>query len=127
MATTDSTPATDVQTYNHLTNFQQNILKVIASLTQAGRKQYGLNIKRGLEGEYYGEEINHGRLYPNLKDLADIGLIQIGQFDRRTKQYTLTERGKRVARAGMQKDLDLASWLLDEQDTDAETASDSEA
>ncbi|ELZ20434.1 PadR family transcriptional regulator [Natrinema limicola JCM 13563] len=35
---------------------------------------YGLAIKRELE-DYYGTEVNHGRLYPNLDELVDLGLV----------------------------------------------------
>jgi len=48
-----------------LTAFQQNILAILAE-----EARYGLAIKRELEN-YYGTEVNHGRLYPNLDDLVE--------------------------------------------------------
>jgi DNA-binding PadR family transcriptional regulator len=73
---------------NGLTGFQRDILYVIAGLD----KPYGLALKEELE-EYYEEQINHGRLYPNLDDLVDEGLIEKGSIDDRTNSYELTEYG----------------------------------
>ena len=70
-----------------LTAFQQNILVILAE-----EPMYGLAIKRNLES-YYGTEVNHGRLYPNLDDLVDMGLIKKSELDKRTNQYELTEEG----------------------------------
>ncbi|WP_435195716.1 PadR family transcriptional regulator [Natronomonas sp. EA1] len=71
-----------------LTAFQQNILVILAE-----EARYGLAIKRELE-EYYGTEVNHGRLYPNLDDLVEMGLVEKSELDKRTNQYALTEEGK---------------------------------
>jgi DNA-binding PadR family transcriptional regulator len=57
-------------------------------------KPHGLAIKQELE-EYYENEVNHGRLYPNLDTLVEKGLVEKGQRDRRTNFYTLTRRGDR--------------------------------
>ena len=70
-----------------LSAFQQNILTILA---EEGR--YGLAIKRELE-EYYQSEVNHGRLYPNLDDLVEMGLVEKSELDKRTNQYALTEEG----------------------------------
>lgn len=59
---------------------------------------YGLAIKDELD-EYYGSEINHGRLYPNLDALVEKGLIEKGKLDDRTNVYTLTQRGRRELEA----------------------------
>ncbi|WP_254273829.1 PadR family transcriptional regulator [Haloarcula marina] len=71
-----------------LTAFQQNILVILAE-----EPRYGLAIKRELE-EYYSDEVNHGRLYPNLDDLVEMGLVEKSELDKRTNQYSLTEDGK---------------------------------
>jgi len=76
-----------------LTAFQQNILVILAE-----EPRYGLAIKRELE-EYYGDEVNHGRLYPNLDDLVERGLVEKSELDKRTNQYELTERGYDVVDA----------------------------
>ncbi|MCD2200894.1 PadR family transcriptional regulator [Halobacterium salinarum] len=73
-----------------LTGFQRDILYVIAGLDEP----HGLAVKDELE-DYYEQEINHGRLYPNLDDLVDKGLVEKGQLDKRTNVYTLTQRGRR--------------------------------
>ncbi|WP_425490727.1 helix-turn-helix transcriptional regulator [Haloprofundus salilacus] len=57
--------------------------------------RYGLGIKRELE-DYYSEDVNHGRLYPNLNDLVAMGLVEKTELDKRTNLYTATELGVRV-------------------------------
>ena len=70
-----------------LTAFQQNILVILAE-----EPMYGLAIKRQLE-TYYGTDVNHGRLYPNLDDLVEMGLVEKSELDKRTNQYELTDEG----------------------------------
>lgn len=77
-----------------LTGFQRDVLYVIAGLDSPK----GLAIKAELD-EYYGSEINHGRLYPNLDALVEKGLVEKGQIDDRTNSYTLTQRGNRELEA----------------------------
>jgi Predicted transcriptional regulators len=77
-----------------LTHFQRDLLYVIAGKN----KPHGLAVKQELE-DYYEGEIHHGRLYPNLDELVDKGLIEKGQRDRRTNFYTLTSRGSREIEA----------------------------
>ncbi|MFC7044331.1 helix-turn-helix transcriptional regulator [Halobacteriaceae archaeon GCM10025711] len=55
-------------------------------------RPYGLAIKSILE-DRYGERVYHGRLYPNLNELEDKGLIRSGKFDERTNWYSLTQAG----------------------------------
>ena len=73
-----------------LTGFQRDLLYVIAGMDTP----HGLAIKGEIE-EYYGSEVNHGRLYPNLDTLVEKGLVEKGSIDRRTNSYTLTQRGAR--------------------------------
>ncbi len=77
-----------------LTGFQRDLLYVIAGMDEP----HGLAIKQELES-YYGTEINHGRLYPNLDTLVEKGLVEKGQIDKRTNSYTLTQRGERELEA----------------------------
>ena len=70
-----------------LTAFQKNILTVLGE-----EARYGLAIKRELE-DYYGQEVNHGRLYPNLDDLVNKGLVEKSELDKRTNEYALTDDG----------------------------------
>ncbi|WP_193310516.1 helix-turn-helix transcriptional regulator [Halorubrum halophilum] len=77
-----------------LTGFQRDLLYVVAGLGDP----HGLAIKDELE-DYYEKEIHHGRLYPNLDTLVEKGLIEKGQRDRRTNEYSTTRRGKREIEA----------------------------
>lgn len=77
-----------------LTGFQRDLLWVISGLDEP----HGLAIKDVIE-EYYGSEVHHGRLYPNLDTLVDKGLVEKGQRDRRTNYYSLTRRGRREIEA----------------------------
>ncbi|MEF8773367.1 MAG: helix-turn-helix transcriptional regulator [Halobacteriales archaeon] len=77
-----------------LTGFQRDCLYVIAGLGTP----HGLAIKEELE-DYYETEIHHGRLYPNLDELVEKGLVEKGQKDRRTNAYTVTQRGERELEA----------------------------
>lgn len=73
-----------------LTAFQRDLLYIINGLDAPK----GLAIKDELD-EYYEKEVNHGRLYPNLNTLVDMGLVKKGQQDNRTNAYTLTNRAHR--------------------------------
>ncbi|MDZ5812211.1 PadR family transcriptional regulator [Halorubrum sp. AD140] len=88
-----------------LTAFQQNILAILSE-----EPMYGLAIKRELES-YYGSEVNHGRLYPNLDDLVAEGLVEKSELDKRTNQYELTEAGHDTV-------LGQLEWVLDRFVTD---------
>jgi len=94
-----------------LTAFQQNILTVLAD-----DSRYGLAIKRELE-TYYDDEVNHGRLYPNLDDLVEMGLVEKSELDKRTNQYGLTEEGEKAV-------LDRLSWVFGKFVTDESRADD---
>lgn len=76
-----------------LSKFQDLILTVLAD-----EARYGLAIKRELQ-DYYHEEVNHGRLYPNLDKLIGRGLVEKSQLDRRTNQYAITTLGEAVLEA----------------------------
>jgi len=82
-----------------LTAFQHNILVILSE-----EPMYGLAIKRQLE-DYYGTEVNHGRLYPNLDNLVEMGLVEKSELDKRTNQYALTEKGHEVV-------LEQLSWIF---------------
>lgn len=89
-----------------LTAFQRNILTVLAE-----EPRYGLAIKRELES-YYGEEVNHGRLYPNLDDLVSKGLIEKSELDKRTNEYALTDEGVDAVLDGLEWSLE--KFVVDE-------------
>ena len=79
-----------------LTAFRRDLLAAIAAFETPPK---GLAIKE-VVGSEYGEQINHGRLYPNLDALAERGLVSKGTIDDRTNSYALTEWGERVLEAG---------------------------
>ena len=91
---------TETSTARNLTAFQKNILTILSE-----EPMYGLAIKRELE-DYYGTEVNHGRLYPNLDDLVEEGLVEKSELDKRTNQYALTEEGYQAL-------LDQLAWMFD--------------
>jgi DNA-binding PadR family transcriptional regulator len=97
-----------------LTAFQHNILVILSE-----EPMYGLAIKRQLE-EYYGTEVNHGRLYPNLDDLVEMGLVEKSELDKRTNQYELTDDGTEAV-------LQRLDWVLSKFVTDDERADSVEA
>lgn len=78
--------------YHDMTSFQQELLTVVAEYGPT----HGLHIKDVMNQHY--DEVNHGRLYPNLDTLAEKGLIekQRGVPDMRSNSYAITEDGKRV-------------------------------
>lgn len=94
-----------------LTAFQQNILVILSE-----EPMYGLAIKRELES-YYDTEVNHGRLYPNLDDLVDMGLVEKSELDKRTNQYELTDLGEEAV-------LDRLEWVLEKFVSDDDRATD---
>jgi DNA-binding PadR family transcriptional regulator len=90
---------TDRSIARDLTAFQQNILVILSD-----EAMYGLAIKRQLES-YYDSEVNHGRLYPNLDDLVELGLVEKSELDKRTNQYALTDEGYETV-------IDKLDWTL---------------
>lgn len=80
-----------------LTGYQRDCLVVIAGLDSPK----GLAIMAELD-DYYGSEINPGRLYPNLDQLVDKGLVEKGKLDDRTNTYESTTRGKRELEARLE-------------------------
>jgi len=87
----------NARTWSELSGFKRDA--IVACLRRGGTpdadpddRPYGLGIKRELE-IMRDVEVNHGRLYPNLDDLADAGLIAKGERDKRTNTYHVTEAG----------------------------------
>jgi DNA-binding PadR family transcriptional regulator len=82
---------------SELTGFQRDLMFVLSGLNQPS----GQELKNRLE-EPYDDEINHGRLYPNLDTLVDKGYVKKGSLDRRTNCYELTESGRELIQARRQ-------------------------
>lgn len=76
---------------NDLTAFQRDLLWTVAGI----EPDYGLAIKREMES-LYGDTVHHGRLYPNLDDLVDAGLLTKSALDDRTNEYALTADGREM-------------------------------
>ncbi|SMO69990.1 helix-turn-helix transcriptional regulator [Halorubrum cibi] len=84
----------DGPTWYDLLGFQRDLLLVAAEV-EGDELPKGLTLKRRLDDRYSGE-INHGRLYTNLNDLEDEGLIESERFDGRTNAYRVTDRGREL-------------------------------
>ncbi len=74
-----------------LTGFQRDCLYVIAGLSEPR----GVDIKEEL-GAYYYTEIRKNRLYTNLDELVDVGLIAKAPAEWRNNRYELTDEGLQV-------------------------------
>jgi len=72
-----------------LSKFQ---LRVLAVLNDADEAPKGVTIKTRLQACYY-DEVNRGRLYPNLNELVAAGLVSKGTKDKRTNAYDVTDAG----------------------------------
>lgn len=86
-----------------LTAFQRDILFITANVDE---NPYGLELKRQLE-DYYDEDVNHGRLYPNLDTLIDEGYLDKGEVDQRTNWYGISEKGEEAIEERI-------NWTLEE-------------
>lgn len=86
--------------WHNLTGFKRDLLISIGELETEDALVYGLGIMHRMEG-YYERELNHGRLYPNLDDLCESGLIERAPVDKRTNEYLLTEQGFDVLEYGL--------------------------
>ena len=75
-----------------LTAFQRDVLVIIENNDQ--EEPNGLHLKSELE-RFYETKIHHGRLYPNLDELVDKGLVYKSSVDGRTNSYSITGRGQR--------------------------------
>ena len=94
-----------------LTGFQRDILFVLIDLD--GTNPNGTCIKTNLR-EIYGEEINHGRLYQNLRTLVDEELVEKRPVDGRTNAYRVSV----AARECLEAHAAWSQWCLMEADTD---------
>jgi len=88
-APTDSSTGIDYDP-EAFTRFQLDLLAVLDA-----DARYGLAVKDALEA-HYDDEVNHGRLYPNLDDLIERGLVSKRALDDRTNEYALTDAGRGV-------------------------------
>jgi len=96
-----------------LTGFQRDCLRAVVLCTTDDDtpEPYGLGIKRHLT-EWYGEDVNHGRLYPNLDTLVEMGLLEKEELDKRTNAYRLTESGVEVLQTYKHKYVDAVNNVV---------------
>ena len=78
-----------------LIGFERDLLFTVARLE--GSNPHGVAVREELEA-HYGEEINQGRLYQNLRSLVDADHIHTLPLDGRTKVYRLTDTGQQHLR-----------------------------
>ncbi|WP_424015789.1 helix-turn-helix transcriptional regulator [Halorubrum xinjiangense] len=83
--------APDCNALADLTAFQRDLLWALSH--ENARK--GTALKADL-ADYYGEAINHSRLYQNLDRLVERDLVAKRPRDRRTNEYRLTETARRA-------------------------------
>ncbi|OYR39229.1 PadR family transcriptional regulator [Halorubrum sp. Ib24] len=83
-----------------LTAFQRDLLFTTFGLEEPK----GVEVKEAVE-RYYGSDVLHGRLYPNLDALVEKGLVEKGSHDHRTNKYMLTERGKQQLKSRIEWEL----------------------
>jgi DNA-binding PadR family transcriptional regulator len=69
-----------------------------------------VTLKRELRS-YYGHDVNHGQLYPNLDELVDDGYVAKGTKDERTNAYSLTHAGREALASEVR-------WLAGQVDFD---------
>ena len=86
--------APDRNAFADLTAFQRDLLWALSH--DNARK--GTALKADL-ADYYGEAINHSRLYQNLDKLVERDLVAKRARDRRTNEYRLTETARRALEA----------------------------
>jgi len=73
---------------NDLSSFQRDMLYCIAGTDEP----YGMQIGRELDN-YTPSDVNYGRLYPNLNELVEKGLLEKRPKNDRANLYTLTALG----------------------------------
>lgn len=76
-----------------LTRFKIDALAAIAAVPDSP----GKDVLERLEADGY-DHVNHGRLYPNLDDLAELDLASKRERDGRTNAYDLTPEGRDLLR-----------------------------
>lgn len=76
-----------------LTAFQRDLLYTVSSFAEP----HGMKVKRSLQN-HYDEEISNARLYNNLGELAERGLVRKGKLNDRANTYQITRQGLRELR-----------------------------
>ena len=77
----------------HLTGFQRDLLFVLDGMEGPSGKEVREAIERSQD-----RDVRHARLYANLDQLVEEGLVRKAQEDGRTNQYDTTQAGHRALR-----------------------------
>jgi len=72
-----------------LTAFQRDLLTVVASI----KRPNGQDVQAEL-AKYYSEKPDSGRLYPNLDELVERGLVEKEDVSRIANAYVISDEGK---------------------------------
>lgn len=86
-------PVSATMDVHKLTAIQRDLLFVVSGMDESS----GQAIKSELE-QTQGRSLLAGRVYTNLNELVDSGLIDKGSRDGRTNEYSLTEEGREAVR-----------------------------
>ncbi|MGQ3723555.1 PadR family transcriptional regulator [Natrialba aegyptia] len=103
-----TTPNANDSPLEDLNDFRRDVLTVLDGMDEPSGQQ----IKEKLE-TFYSQDVTHGRLYPALNDLEEMGLIHKGEVDRRTNYYEATSRGRRELSADIRWRHQMAGVLDD--------------
>jgi DNA-binding MarR family transcriptional regulator len=103
--------------FGDLTAFQLDILLAVPRADEYPNADlpHGLAIKEFLT-ERRDEMIRHGRLYPNMDELAERGFLRKSSIDDRTNGYELTGRGEERVFAVLSEAHDAVDAFGDETD-----------
>lgn len=94
------------------TGFQRDLLLGIVAHAHLKQAPYGANLHRWLDARY-PDEFPCSRVYTNLGDLTDAGLVQRNPINDRKTAYELTEEGREclAAHGKLVEALDLSEML----------------
>ena len=94
------------------TGFQRDLLLGIATHARLDEDAYGANLHRWLEARY-PNNVNRSRVYTNLGDLDDAGLVTRRPINDRKTAYELTDTGRAclAAHGQLVQELDLPELL----------------
>jgi len=84
----------EVETVKELSRFQIELLAIANTMDEPS----GQDIRREYDGVAQAHT-NHGQLYPNLKELAELGCVDKGKIDDRTNYYACSDKGRDVLEA----------------------------
>lgn len=92
MSVTDA-DTTEPNPIHDLTGFQRDLLVAVADIEDSAIPS-GQSVKERVMAQGYDkDQVQNGRLYPNLDVLENKGLIEKGEIDNRTNSYEPTELG----------------------------------